>query len=92
MSLMPTIKSSGEGHVEETSTDTKADGDALSEKPKAPLEKSAKELDELLAKQHPDWKDKCGLVQVTRLMGSHSLQAGPSTLAAQTARAGTFRS
>ena len=41
------------------------EGSALSEQLHAPLEKSLRELDALLRKSYPDWKDKCGLVLTT---------------------------
>jgi len=42
-----------------------AEKEPLLEKLRAPLEKSLKELDDLLKSHHPDWKGKCGLVLVT---------------------------
>ena len=41
------------------------EGSALSEQLHAPLEKSLRELDALLRKSYPDWKDECGLVLTT---------------------------
>ena len=47
----------GEAHVRED--------EALGEQLRAPLEKSLKELDELLKKDYPGWKETCGLVLTT---------------------------
>ena len=47
-----------------------AEGNALGEQLRAPLEKSLKELDTLLKKSFPDWKDTCGLVLETARDGT----------------------
>ena len=70
------ISSEGEAEAEEAAAEAAKAGvpppplDTSSSFLRAPLERSAKELDALLSRQHPSWKERCGLTMVVATDGT----------------------